>query len=666
MLFCHERQGEQPGFVHLGVAKGDNGFHLYRRQDDPIVAQREEEWKARQGNSHAGNGSIDWTHLAANYRAALTPEPRDDLAALLGLPPAVLDSLSTGWNEQASCWTFPEVDAEGHVIGIGQRRRDNSKNQVTGGRRGLYVPRGWMDRGGPLLLPEGASNTLALTAMGLSAIGRPSNLAGVDHLAKLLATFPADREIIVIGDFDPKPNGKWPGLEGCKSIAAQLSQRLKRRVCWVLPPEGSKDVRVWTNNQKLPLDCADSWHEAGETLLANLQERCKEAGTQEGNTATNAPNAEDDFGWRFEAIDSKTFFGTDYSLEWLVQRVLVALQPAVFGGPLKSLKTSQLIDLAVSLATGTPFLGRFEVHKPRRVVFISGESGEAVLQECGRRVCDARDINPATLDIAWSFRLPQLGRSLDRQRLCEGLREIQAEVAIIEPLYLCLLAGADRGEVEAGNFYQMGPLLSQVNRACLDSGCTPILGHHALKHTSQKRDPLELDDLSFAGIAEFARQWILVNRREPFDPNTGSSKLWLSVGGSAGQSGCWAVDIEEGVIQEDFSGRKWEVTVQSMSDRKQLALQQGEAKRREDLARRNREDDDRFMAALDEIDPQGNGVTFTAVRNAAGLSSDKANGALHRLVQGGIVRRILDLEVTVGKGAKRRVLGVRRVKDDRP
>ncbi|MHB1422806.1 MAG: DUF3987 domain-containing protein [Gemmataceae bacterium] len=281
LLCCRERQGEQPGFVCLGPAKRDPVFTLYRRQDDPVLAQRAEAWEAVRGPQV--NGKLAWAELASEFQAALTPDRRDELAALLGLPPNVLDTLGVGWRGRSDAWTFPERDGDGRIVGIGQRRRDGSKFQITGGRRGLLVPKGWLDRDGPLLLPEGASNTLALTALDLCAVGRPNNLSGAENLSRLLATFAAGREIIVVGDFDPKPTGRWPGLEGCQRVASQLAERLKRPVWWVLPPEGNKDVRAWVNHRELPLGCSDSWHEAGEELLANLKERRKESENESSN-----------------------------------------------------------------------------------------------------------------------------------------------------------------------------------------------------------------------------------------------------------------------------------------------------------------------------------------------------------------------------------------------
>ncbi len=91
-------------------------------------------------------------------------------------------------------------------------------------------------------------------------------------------------------------------------------------------------------------------------------------------------------------MDSATFFATDFHLSWLVRQVLVDRQPMVVGGPKKSLQTSLLVDLGLSLAAGTPFLGRFAVDQPRRVGLYSGESGQAVLQETARRIAVAEQL----------------------------------------------------------------------------------------------------------------------------------------------------------------------------------------------------------------------------------------------------------------------------------
>jgi hypothetical protein len=163
------------------------------------------------------------------------------------------------------------VDAEGRVVGITRRYRDGSKKAAAGGHHGLHVPAGWADRDGPVYLPEGPTDVLAQTAMGLAAVGRPSNMAGVEHLAKLLKDVPAGREIVVLGENDPLPDGRWPGKDGAVKTAEALAAKLGRAVTWGLPPGRAKDVRAWVNARHLEPACGDSWSVAGEAFRSALK-----------------------------------------------------------------------------------------------------------------------------------------------------------------------------------------------------------------------------------------------------------------------------------------------------------------------------------------------------------------------------------------------------------
>lgn len=163
---------------------------------------------------------------------------------------------------KGACWTFPERNADGRIIGVGLRFLNNKKQSADGSLRGLSLPAGWKERPGPLHIVEGPSDVLALTAAGVAAIGRPSNVGGVLLLAELINEHvPADRQIIVMGENDQKANGDWPGRDGMMKVASRLARETKREILASLPPGTEKDARAWVT--KLVGDGC-TWQEGGD------------------------------------------------------------------------------------------------------------------------------------------------------------------------------------------------------------------------------------------------------------------------------------------------------------------------------------------------------------------------------------------------------------------
>jgi len=200
-----------------------------------------------------------WEAEAAGYEAALSDDLLEELADLLGVDPYALRRLHVGWKasnrrqdgrtgewvDDGPAWAFPERDAAGRVIGIQRRYLDPAldKKVVHRSHRGLYLPDGWRESPGPVLVPEGASDVAALLTAGRCAVGRP-NVGGLELLETLLRD--ESRDVIIVGENDIKPGDTWPGNPG--PLAAALATRLGRPVKHFLPPTGFKDLRAYINH----------------------------------------------------------------------------------------------------------------------------------------------------------------------------------------------------------------------------------------------------------------------------------------------------------------------------------------------------------------------------------------------------------------------------------
>jgi DnaB helicase-like protein/AAA domain-containing protein len=285
---------------------------------------------------------------------------------------------------------------------------------------------------------------------------------------------------------------------------------------------------------------------------------------------------------KFNVVTAKELDANEYAIVYMVDYVLVAGKPCIIAGPKKALKTSILCDLFISIATGDKFLGKFHVTGARRTLLCSGESGMATLQETCRRIAASKGWELANVpNFAITPDLPRLDSPDDLAAFERFIEMQKSDILAIDPAYLCMPGG------DAGNLFVQGALLRNISELCQRCGVTLILAHHTKKGVADPFAPPELDGIAWAGFQEFARQWILLGRRENYEPGTGDHRLWLSVGGSAGHSGLWAMDVIEGT-NHDIAGRKWDVTLT------------GAAEARDRAARRKADEKERAKAAQED------------------------------------------------------------------
>lgn len=248
------------------------------------------------------------------------------------------------------------------------------------------------------------------------------------------------------------------------------------------------------------------------------------------------------------------------SIEWLIEDVLVANQFAGIVGQFKTLKTGLSLDMAVSLATGSPFLGRFNVPERKRIIIYTAEIGLPVAVAKLDAICAEKKLPGFdTIDTAFiSASVPRIKSPKQLDQLKKDIEKYKADVVVIDPLGLAA-SGAD-----ARMLIEMGELLERAMRACSERNCTLIVNHHA-NRTATAYEPITLNNISGAGVAEFLRQWILLSHAQDYSDNT--ANLWMNVGGSAGHNGMYQVEINEGMVDGVLlENRTWKVKVRDETE----------------------------------------------------------------------------------------------------
>jgi replicative DNA helicase len=268
---------------------------------------------------------------------------------------------------------------------------------------------------------------------------------------------------------------------------------------------------------------------------------------------------------------------------------------------------------------------------------MSGESGAATMQETARRIAASKGLTLGKCENAvWSFDVPQLGNFLHTQALRQFIEIHSLEVLILDPTYLMMMSLGD----DAGNLFVVGSLLKTLGDLAQQTGCTPLLCHHLKKSLAEPYEPAELENIAWAGFQEFVRQWLLLNRRVRYDPDRGGHhELWMSVGGSAGHSGLWGLNIEEGTRQS-VGGRHWDVAVTSASDafheRREAQEMADEVCKERQMERRSEKQCKAVLRALRQFP---DGETSRVIREAAGIGAKSIQGVLDELVADGLVVR---------------------------
>jgi hypothetical protein len=162
---------------------------------------------------------------------------------------------------------------------------------------------------------------------------------------------------------------------------------------------------------------------------------------------------------------------------WLIEGVWPRDAYGVFAAEDKAAKTWAILDLAVSVAAGDPWLGHFGCPPSGPVLVFLGEGGERAMVRrlqaiCAHKHLDLKELARARL-LRLCFRVPKLTSGEELQAVAGELHEHPAALVVVDPLYLAVAGGATGADL-----YAMGAVLSGIQAVCQQAGAALVVVTH--------------------------------------------------------------------------------------------------------------------------------------------------------------------------------------------
>jgi hypothetical protein len=161
---------------------------------------------------------------------------------------------------------------------------------------------------------------------------------------------------------------------------------------------------------------------------------------------------------------------------WLVEELWCANSVGVIGGAPKCAKTWLGLDIALSVATGTPCLGKYNVPERGPVLVYLAEDALRSVRERVDGMARHRglDLSEVAIQVI-TVPVLRLDQEWDRTRLWETARRLRPRLLVLDPLVR--LHGID--ENRAG---EVAELLAYFRSLQRELGLSVLLVHHARKN----------------------------------------------------------------------------------------------------------------------------------------------------------------------------------------
>ena len=166
---------------------------------------------------------------------------------------------------------------------------------------------------------------------------------------------------------------------------------------------------------------------------------------------------------------------------WLVTGLWAEEAVGIVGGEPKCCKSFLALDLAVSVAAGTPCLRRFAVTRPGRVLLYAAEDALHIVRRRLDGICAAAGVRLEDLDIdVITVPTLRLDTDLDRTRLEETVAALQPRLLVLDPFVRL-------HRIDENSSGEVAPLLAHLRELQRRHNMAVLVVHHAKKGAGRVR-----------------------------------------------------------------------------------------------------------------------------------------------------------------------------------
>jgi RecA-family ATPase len=164
--------------------------------------------------------------------------------------------------------------------------------------------------------------------------------------------------------------------------------------------------------------------------------------------------------------------------EWLIESLWGERCVGVVGGPPKCCKSWLTLELAVSLASKTPCLGRYNPRRTGRVLLYAAEDSKAIVKQRLESLCRARNVLLSLLEIYLiTENTMRLDKNDHQEKLRNTIMRLNPDILILDPLVRL-------HHLDENSAPEVSLLLSYLRELERAFHLSILLVHHARKNGS--------------------------------------------------------------------------------------------------------------------------------------------------------------------------------------